>query len=357
MNTTQNQRMVTGLQGRVPPAGFVFQREHFGLLNVFYLTLAFINLLIAMVTGSSAAYRLLPAWFLLLALTSASSFLQDMKVVAWLLTVALSVGVEFLRYREYHSEILFRTVVNYAPLTAFMLILYAARLEELRTRRDQDYARLKILRSDTDDRLKQLRKLRSGEIEETNAGQVEALREKELTFEIYQEIYPRVLKARFKREIPPILQFAAEACFGLECGVIFEIPQEKNAEVQIRAQWGLPDSPETTEQLTRYARSDLVRTCDDSRTPLQPEFIKRKPNLYEEFDTFSKDIFPIECLFPCVVLGKTMFVMIAGKATGHGRVRYEFNLLNPIFLSCGQAMSKLIQRDARASFSTFNPEN
>lgn len=352
--TTQTQKLVTGLQRSVPQEGFHFRREHFGLLSVAFLTLALINLLVSMVSGDPAAYRLLPAWFLLLALTSASSFLIDAKILAWVLTVAFSVGVEFLRYREYHSEILLRTAINYAPLTAFMLILFSARLEELRTRRDQAYARLKVLRNDSNDRLRTLKKLRSGEEEPTQVQQAENIRVRHLTFEIYQEIFPRILQIRFKREIPPILQFASQECFGLQYGVIYEIPPEKTAEVQIRAQWGVDEGDETIrETLVRYARSDLVRTCDDSRNSMQVDFIKRKPNLYEEFDVFSREVFPIECLFPCVVLGKTMFVMIAGGPTEKGRVPYDFSLLGPIFSSCGLAMSKLVQKDARARFSAF----
>lgn len=354
MNTTQVQRMVTGLQARVAPTGFTFRQEHFGLLNVFYLSLALLNLIVAMISGSEVAYRLLPSWFLLLALTSASSFLINAKFLAWTLMVSFSVGVEFLRYQEYNSEILFRTAINYAPLTAFMLILYSARVEELRTRRDQAYARLKVLRNDCNDRLRDLKKLRSGEQEdEARTTQAESIQIKERTLEIYQEIFPRILQIRFKREIPPILQHATQQCFGLRCGVIYEIPPEKTAEVQIRARWGMDESEKTLATLTRYSRSDLVRTCDDSRTPMQPDFIKRKPNLYEEFDVFSKEIFPIECLVPCVVLGKTMFVLIAGGASEQGRVPYDFNLLPPVFHGCGQAMSKLVQKDARARFSAF----
>lgn len=354
MSLSGSQPQITGFQPRVAgPGEFEFRREHFGLLNVLYLTGAFVNLLVAMVTGSVDAYRVLPAWFLLLSLSAASSFLKEWKGLAWILTVALCVGIEFLRYREYHTEILFRTAVNYAPLTAFMLILFAARVEERKTFKDQAYARLQMLRNDSNDKLKMLKKMRSGETEDQHRGQEDTIRSKKLIFEIYQELFPKILRIRYKRDIPPILQQASQQCFGLSSGVIYEIPPEKTGEVQIRSRWGLEEGPRVDEALARFARGDLVRTCSDSRAPMQPDQIKRRPNLYEEMDQFAEALFPIECLYPCLLLGRTAFVMIAGKPGSKGRVPYEFSLLNPIFLGCGQAISKLAQKDGRASFSMF----
>lgn len=331
-----------------------FRREQFQLFSLVVVLAAFINLLGAMVSGSVHSYRILPAWFLLLALSTASSALKDMKVACWFLTVFLCVAVEFLRYREYNTEILFRTSVNYAPLTMFMLMLFSARVEERNTAKEQAYARLKVLRNDTNDRLKELKKIRSGEMEEASAGQAEAIRQKKITFEVYQEVYPRILRIRYKRDIPPIIQQAAQQAFGLGAGLIYELPEEKGGEVQVRASWGLHEGhAPTDEAVAKFATSDLVRQCADSRGPLQPDAIKRQPNLYEEFDEFAEALFPLEFLAPVVVLGKSLFVVVGGKPGEQGRVRFEFNLLQPVLISSGLAISKLAQKDGRTSFSTF----
>lgn len=333
---------------------FELRRDHFQLFSLLLVLTAFVNLLGAMVTGSVHAYRILPAWFLLLALSTASSALREMKVACWFLTVFLCVAVEFLRYREYNTEILFRTSVNYVPLTMFMLMLFAARLEERNTAKEQAYARLKVLRNDSNDRLKDLKKIRSGEMEEAAAGQAESIRQKKVTFELYQELYPRILRIRYKRDIPPIIQQAAQNGFGLQAGVIYELPEEKTGEVQVRARWGIPEGQAAIDEaLARFATSDLVRTAGDSRAPLQIDVIKRKPNLYEEFDEFTEALFPLEFLAPVVVLGKSLFVVIGGQPGEKGRVLFEFNLLQPVLVSSGLAISKLAQKDGRTSFSTF----
>jgi hypothetical protein len=333
---------------------FDFRRDQFQVISLLVVLAAFVNLLGAMVTGSVHAYRILPAWFILLALSTASSALKDMKVACWFITVFLCVAVEFLRYREYNTEILFRTSVNYAPLTMFMLMLFSARVEERSTGKEQAYARLKVLRNDSNDRLKELKKIRSGEMEEANAGQAEAIRQKKLTFEVYQEVYPRILRIRYKRDIPPIVQQAAHQAFGLEAGLLYELPEEKGGEVQVRAAWGISEGQASVDEaIAKFASSDLVRVCADTRAPLQPDAIKRQPNLYEEFDAFAETLFPLEFLAPVVVLGKTLFVVIGGRPGKHGRVRFEFNLLQPVLVSSGLAISKLAQKDGRTSFSTF----
>lgn len=332
---------------------FRFRREHFGLLNLALTLGAFLNLLAALISGAGFVYRTMPAWFLLLALSLGSSAMANLRVLLWVVVVALCVGMEFLLYKEYNNEILIRTCVNYAPLTMFMLMLLSSRTEERNTAKEQAYARLRVLRSEADDRLKLLRKIRTGELETTSDGQEDVVRNRKTTFDIYQELYPKILKIRFKRDIPPIVQEALHGAFGMEAGVIYELPPEKGGEFQLRARWGVPDEAAATEALARFATSDLVRRTADTRAPMQPDVIKRQPNLYEEYDEFAAALFPLDFLAPVVVLGRTTFVVISGKPGDRGRIPFEFNLLPPILAGCGLAISKLAQKDGRASFSTF----
>ncbi len=336
-----------------PGTLFRFGREHFALLNLLWLGCGLLNVMVAVVTGSENAYRLVPCWFLLLAISAASSFLIDMKVVVWFATVALCSGVEFLRYRAYHGEIMIRTFAAYAPLTTFMLVLFSTAVEQRRTEKEHAQAHLQKLRSEASDLLNHLNKMRSGEMEKGAQEQEKILATRKSCFEFYQEIFPRVLQIRFKRDIPPLLHVSAEQGFGLQAGIVYEIPEDKRSEIYVRASWGLPKTAQAEAAVARFAKGDLVRRCSDERAPFDMEAIKRQPNLYEESDQFAKELFPIETVAPVLLLGKTLFVMIAGLPSPKGRVPYEFQLLNPLIQGCGQAISKLAQKDGRKSFSTF----
>lgn len=336
-------------------AVFALTRDSFGLLNVLFLALAVANLILAMVTGSSDAYRLLPCWFLLLGITAACSVLADLKILVWILVVAACVGVEFLRYREYQWEILVRTGMVYAPLMGLMLILHSTRVDERKSGKDQAKARLDTLRQDTTEKLNLLKKMRSGELEKGATEQEEILKAKRATLELYRELFPPILRIRYKRDIPPLIQSAAQDGFGLGAGVVYEMPEDKAGEPHIRALWGLEKSTAIEELLRKHAKGDLVRVTAETRSPLQLDAIKRQPNLFEEHDQMAGKLFAPECLLPVLLLGKTLFVVVVGRPTTRGRAPYEFTLFHPLIQACGQAISKLAQKDGRASFSTFTP--
>lgn len=334
-------------------ASFAFRREHFGLVAVLLALLGVANLMVAIVTSSEHWYRLIPCWLILMMIVACSSALKDMKAVAWFATVATCIGLEFLRYGVYHHEILVRTFLSYAPLTAFTLVLFSNAVEEQKTAKEHHTASLKKLRKDSSFLLDQLKKLRSGELDQGAEDLEKQLTSRKACFEIYREVFPEILRIRYKRDIPALLERVCQQGFGLQAGILYEIPEDKQSEVLVRAQWGLAKTPKVEEAVARYAKGDLVRRVADERAPFGLDQIQRQPVLFEEYDEFAKDLFTIETVIPTLLLGRTLFVMFVGMPSSRGRVPYDAVLLQPIVQGCGQAISKLAQKDGRKKFSTF----
>ena len=195
------------------------------------------------------------------------------------------------------------------PITIYILIIHSARCEEEEQNLAQANLKLKKLRKEADFQLKQLQKIQSGEQDTDTKDEGNQVRAKEKLFEIYRTFFPKILELRFKREIPPLLREAAIQGFGVDCGVILEIPSQKTGQVQIRAHWGFQAPGGIEALLAPFTQGEMIRETSDNKTSLEPEAIKRKPLLFEEFDNFSEVVFPPVQLLPIVIAGKTVFVL------------------------------------------------
>lgn len=335
------------------PAGITLNEKHFPILAQVLALLSLVHLALALGTRNGDIFRLLPAWPILLALLLSSSWMRSSRFALWALTLSLCLGSEFLYFGSFHNEILFRAAVCYVPFSIFLLVLHSARCQEEQQNLDRAELELKSLRADAEVRLKALQKLQSGELEEEKEDQHDQLQQKNQVFEIYRAYLPRVLDLRYKREIPPLIREVATQGFGIEAGVIFEIPAQKTGEVQVRSHWGF-DAPEGPEALLApFGKGELVRETADTKNPLEPEAIQRKPVLFEEFDKFSETVFAPVQLAPLMVLGRTNYVVILGRPSSRGRAPWTPQSLHPLLEGAGLAISKLAQKDGRARVQSF----
>ena len=332
-----------------------------GLLVVF-AALAVLNIITALVSGRADVFRMVPCWIVLLAVCLTQRHLTDRKIVTVILGTLLCYGVQTLMYlnqaqaselRTYETALSIGLV--YVPLLGFFVLLSATKVDNLQSKRDQLHARLVRLRTDANELVNRLHKVRSGEKGEGEEADDTTADEKRAAFDFYRQAFQGVLEIRYKRDVPSLIEKMLAGPLAVEHGVVFEAPDDKSTEYKFRTVWGLAKGETTEATAASFRSSDLIRFVVDNRRPLFLDEIKRSPNLYETHDGFLKQLFPVECVLPVIHLERVLFVVVVGKQKAGAPVKFTHQLVDPLLATAGQAIGKLMTRDARPSFSTFTP--
>ncbi len=325
------------------------------------VALAVGNIITALVVGRADAFRMVPCWVILLAICVTQRHLENQKIITILLGTLLCYGSHQLMYLNQaetagSSEMIVSIGLVYVPIISFFVILVSTKVDNLQSKHDQLHARYVRLRTDANELVNQLHKMRHGDPDKAeDVTDDRAIEEKRRAFEYYREAFLGVMKIRYKRDIPNLIEAILSSHLMVEHGVVFECPDERSGDFRIRNIWGMPKGDATRDSVAAFRNGDLARFVADNKRPLFIDEVKRMPNLYENHDNFIKELFPLECVMPVVHLERCLFVVFIGKQKGNALLRFTPQLVEPLLTTTGQAIGKLMARDARPSFSTFTP--
>ena len=326
------------------------------------VALAVGNIITALVVGRAEAFRMVPCWVVLLAICVTQRHLENQKIITILLGTLMCYGSHQLMYLNQaetagSSEVIVSIGLVYVPIISFFVILVSTKVDNLQSKHDQLHARYVRLRTDANDLVNRLHKMRHGDPDKSDeiGDENKAIEEKRKAFEYYRTCFLGVMKIRYKRDIPNLIEAVLSQHLQIEHGVVFETPDERSGDFRVRNFWGLAKGDSTRDNVAAFRNGDLSRFVADNKRPLYIDEIKRMPNLYESHDNFIKELFALECIMPVVHLEKCLFVVFIGKQKGNALLRFTPQLVEPLLSTTGQAIGKLMARDARPSFSTFTP--
>lgn len=328
------------------------------------LALAFIgftNIIFALVMEDPTLFRILPCWIILASIALTQRHLENQKAIIILGGTLLCYGSHQLMYLKYanlavSSKIMVSLFLVYIPLLAFFVLLTSTKSDNLRSQRDQLQAVHTRLRGEANDWLNRLNDLRSGgqEPEDTVESDNDSVKEKKAAFRYHSKAFEGIMNIRFKRDIPNLIENLLKNELKIEHGVIYEAPETRNGDFKIRNIWGV-GTPETSrEKAAPFRKCDITRHVSDKRQSMNSEELMREPNLYEDFDNFSKELFVPQWVFPVANQDASLFVIYTGKQKANHLPKYTGPLIEPLLTCSSQAIVKLSNKETRPSFSTFN---
>ena len=162
------------------------------------------------------------------------------------------------------------------------------------------------------------------------------------------------MKIRFKRDIPNLVEDIFKDVLEIESGIIFEAPENRTGDYKIRNVWGLGSDDAAREKVAPFRNGDMTRLVSDRKQPMSADDLKREPNVYEDFDRFSRDVFVPQWILPIFHGDTALFIIYVGKQKGGVSLKFTSQLVEPLLSCSSQAIVKLSNKETRPSFSTFN---
>jgi hypothetical protein len=254
------------------------------------------------------------------------------------------------------SKLLISTFLVYIPMLSFFVLLVSTMTDNANSTLEQVSAVHTRLRTEANDLLNKLNEMRNQHHKKATIELEpdDSVKAKKAAFAFYGETFSMVLKIRFKRDIPNLIEHAFRNILKVQQCVIYEVPNEKGVDYKVRNIWGLAESETAIKTAAQFRKCDITLTAADRKQALTSDDLKRQANLYEAYDKFVSELFPLEWVLPVTSGEHCLYVIYVGKQSSNALPTFTYQLVEPVLTCAVQAIIKMSSKDARPSFSSFS---